>query len=157
MDITAAAPILEVGYSVGFVVAGAIAALAAVFVAQQVRARCGPCRLPRVTISFKYDDDNEGAGLSRSATLAGAYASTSATPLPIRATLFGALAYFVLPFDAIPDFLLGLGFTDDAAILVAAFTAARMHITQEHRARARAWLLKEQGRAPGGPQASPAG
>ena len=81
MDITAAAPILEVGYSVGFVVAGAIAALAAVFVAQQVRARCGPCRLPRVTISFKYDDDNEGAGLSRSATLAGAYASTSATPL----------------------------------------------------------------------------
>ena len=84
-------------------------------------------------------------------------ASDSATPLPIRATLFGALAYFVLPFDAIPDFLLGLGFTDDAAILVAAFTAARMHITDDHRARARAWLLKEQGRAPGGPQASPAG
>ena len=84
-------------------------------------------------------------------------ASDSATPLPIRATLFGALAYFVLPFDAIPDFLLGLGLTDDAAILVAAFTAARMHITDDHRARARAWLLKEQGRAPGGPQASPAG
>ena len=84
-------------------------------------------------------------------------ASDSATPLPIRATLFGALAYFVLPFDALPDFLLGLGFTDDAAILVAAFTAARMHITDDHRARARAWLLKEQGRAPGGPQASPAG
>ena len=84
-------------------------------------------------------------------------ASDSATPLPIRATLFGALAYFVLPFDAIPDFLLGLGFTDDAAILVAAFTAARMHITQEHRARAQAWLLKEQGRAPAGPEASPAG
>ena len=84
-------------------------------------------------------------------------ASDSATPLPIRATLFGALAYFVLPFDAIPDFLLGLGFTDDAAILVAAFTAARMHITDDHRARARAWLLKEQGRGPAGPEASPAG
>ena len=84
-------------------------------------------------------------------------ASDSATPLPIRATLFGALAYFVLPFDAIPDFLLGLGFTDDAAILVAAFTAARMHSTDDHRARARAWLLKEQGRAPAGPEASPAG
>jgi uncharacterized membrane protein YkvA (DUF1232 family) len=71
-------------------------------------------------------------------------ASDSTTPLPIRVTLFGALAYFVLPFDAIPDFLFGLGFTDDAAILVAAFTAARMHITDAHRAKARAWLLKEQ-------------
>lgn len=72
-------------------------------------------------------------------------ATDSATPLPIRATLFGALAYFVLPFDAIPDFFVGLGFTDDAAILLAAFTAARMHITEAHRERARAWLLKAQG------------
>lgn len=84
-------------------------------------------------------------------------ASDRATPLPIRATLFGALAYFVLPFDAIPDLLLGLGFTDDAAILVAAFTAARLHITEEHRARARAWLLKEQGRTGARPEVSPAG
>jgi uncharacterized membrane protein YkvA (DUF1232 family) len=84
-------------------------------------------------------------------------ASDSATPLPIRATLFGALAYFVLPFDAIPDLLLGLGFTDDAAIMVAAFTAARMHITEEHRARARAWLLKEQGQTQAQPGASAAG
>jgi uncharacterized membrane protein YkvA (DUF1232 family) len=71
-------------------------------------------------------------------------ANDPATPLPIRATLFGALAYFVLPFDAIPDLLLGLGFTDDAAILIAAFTAARMHITEAHRDKARAWLLKAQ-------------
>ena len=84
-------------------------------------------------------------------------ASDSATPLPIRATLFGALAYFVLPFDAIPDLLLGLGLTDDAAILVAAFPAARMHITEDHRVRARAWLLKEQGRTETRPEASPAG
>lgn len=68
----------------------------------------------------------------------------SATPLPIRATLFGALAYFVMPFDAIPDFIVGLGYTDDAAILIAAFTAARVHITEAHRAKARAWLLKAQ-------------
>jgi len=38
-------------------------------------------------------------------------ATDSATPLPIRATLMGALAYFILPFDAIPDILLGLGYT----------------------------------------------
>lgn len=71
-------------------------------------------------------------------------ATDSATPLPIRATLFGALAYFVLPIDAIPDFMLGLGFTDDAAIIVAALTAAKVHITDAHRKMARAWLLKEQ-------------
>lgn len=70
-------------------------------------------------------------------------ATDSATPLPIRATLFGALAYFVLPFDAVPDLLVGMGFTDDAAVLAAAFAAARVHITDAHRARARAWLLKE--------------
>ena len=64
-------------------------------------------------------------------------ATDSATPLAIRATLLGALAYFVLPFDVVPDFLLGLGFTDDAA-------AARMHISDSHRRQARAWLLKNQ-------------
>ncbi len=71
-------------------------------------------------------------------------ATDSATPLPIRATLFGALAYFVMPFDAVPDLFLGLGFTDDAAVLLAAFTAARMHVTEAHRARARAWLRKQE-------------
>ena len=75
-------------------------------------------------------------------------ATDSSTPLPIRATLFGALAYFVLPLDAIPDLLLGLGFTDDAAVLIAAFTAARVHISEAHRARARAWLLKERASPP---------
>lgn len=71
-------------------------------------------------------------------------ATDSATPLPIRATLMGALAYFILPFDAIPDILLGLGYTDDAAIMIAAFTAARGHITEAHRARAREWLFRAQ-------------
>ena len=63
--------------------------------------------------------------------------------MPVRATLFGALAYFVLPFDIIPDFLLGLGYTDDAAVLLAAFTTCKTYITDDHRAKARAWLLKE--------------
>ena len=56
----------------------------------------------------------------------------------------GALAYFILPIDAVPDILLVLGYTDDAAIIVAAFAAARMHITEAHRAKAREWLLKAQ-------------
>jgi uncharacterized membrane protein YkvA (DUF1232 family) len=70
-----------------------------------------------------------------------------ATPVAIRATLFGALAYFIMPFDVIPDVILGLGYTDDAAVLVGAFTAARNHITENHREKARAWLFKAQGSA----------
>jgi len=71
-------------------------------------------------------------------------ATDSATPLRIRGVLFGALAYFILPFDTIPDFILGLGYTDDAALLVGAIALAQAHITEEHRAKARAWLLREQ-------------
>jgi uncharacterized membrane protein YkvA (DUF1232 family) len=75
-------------------------------------------------------------------------ATDSATPMTVRATLFGALAYFVLPIDVIPDILLGLGYTDDAAVLLTAFTTCKAYITDDHRAKARAWLLKERG-APG--------
>jgi uncharacterized membrane protein YkvA (DUF1232 family) len=35
--------------------------------------------------------------------------------------LLAALAYFILPFDFIPDMIPGLGFTDDAAVLTAVF------------------------------------
>ena len=75
-------------------------------------------------------------------------ATDSATPLAARTVLFGALAYFIMPFDAIPDFLLGLGFTDDAAVMLAAYTAARLHITEDHRARARAWLNRSPAGSP---------
>ena len=63
-----------------------------------------------------------------------------ATPFKVRATLIGALAYFVLPFDAVPDFIVGLGFTDDAAVLLAALKIVSSSISEAHRARARRWL-----------------
>ena len=56
-----------------------------------------------------------------------------ATPLPVKASLVGALAYFVLPADAIPDVLPVLGFTDDAAVLAAAIKLVASHIRPEHR------------------------
>lgn len=55
------------------------------------------------------------------------------TPARARGILLGALAYFVLPTDFIPDFLVGFGFTDDLAVLTAAITAIRAHIKDEHR------------------------
>ncbi len=67
-------------------------------------------------------------------------ATDNATPIKVKATLFGALAYFILPFDVIPDVILGLGFTDDMAVLVTAVTLMRNHITQAHRDKARETL-----------------
>jgi uncharacterized membrane protein YkvA (DUF1232 family) len=64
----------------------------------------------------------------------------SATPLKARGILVAALAYFILPFDIIPDFVLGVGFTDDAAVLVAALSVIRAHLTQAHRDKARETL-----------------
>jgi uncharacterized membrane protein YkvA (DUF1232 family) len=55
-----------------------------------------------------------------------------ATPFKVRGTLLAALAYFIMPFDLIPDIVLGLGFTDDMAVLVTAFTLIRNHMTQDH-------------------------
>ena len=70
-----------------------------------------------------------------------------ATPGSVRATLLGALAYFIMPFDIIPDFIAGLGFTDDATVLLAAIGMVRAHITPVHREAARRVLAEEEGKA----------
>jgi uncharacterized membrane protein YkvA (DUF1232 family) len=62
------------------------------------------------------------------------------TPLKARGILLAALAYFVMPFDVIPDFILGLGFTDDMAVLFAALNVIRTHMQAHHRERARETL-----------------
>jgi uncharacterized membrane protein YkvA (DUF1232 family) len=59
------------------------------------------------------------------------------TPWRHKAILAGAIAYFILPVDAIPDFILPMGFADDAAAIAAAIGAASMSIHEEHRQRAR--------------------
>lgn len=63
-----------------------------------------------------------------------------ATPSRVKAVLMAALAYFVMPVDAIPDFIAGFGFTDDAAVLAMAVGLVARNITPKHRAQARAAL-----------------
>ena len=70
-------------------------------------------------------------------------ATDPATPAAARATLFGALAYFVMPFDLVPDMLALIGFGDDIAVLAAVIATMRNHITEDHRAKARAALADE--------------
>jgi uncharacterized membrane protein YkvA (DUF1232 family) len=65
------------------------------------------------------------------------------TPREVQAALIGALAYFVLPFDIIPDFIPVLGYTDDAAVLAAAIRMVAQHIRPEHRDAARRALARE--------------
>src|SRR4051812_36360035 len=65
------------------------------------------------------------------------------TPLWVKGTVAAALAYFILPLDGVPDLLPLVGFSDDAGVLAAAFTAVSSHITDEHRARAREWMAIE--------------
>lgn len=65
------------------------------------------------------------------------------TPLRVRGMLLGALAYFILPTDAIPDVIAGLGFTDDAAVLAAVVALVSQHIKPKHRAAAAKALGKE--------------
>jgi uncharacterized membrane protein YkvA (DUF1232 family) len=59
------------------------------------------------------------------------------TPMQARLILVGALAYFVLPFDLVPDIILGVGFLDDASILAAAIASVSSSITEDHREAAR--------------------
>ncbi|MEL6857198.1 MAG: YkvA family protein [Pseudomonadota bacterium] len=74
--------------------------------------------------------------------LAAAYycAIDADTPMKVKLVLFSALGYFVLPVDAIPDFLTGLGFTDDATVLATALGIVGAHIQEPHRIAARRLL-----------------
>nr|WP_210496625.1 YkvA family protein [Microvirga antarctica] len=75
-------------------------------------------------------------------------ATDPATPNRVRFILMGALAYFILPTDAIADFLPLVGFADDAAVLAAALAQVAGSITPDHRAHAKATLSDEAPAAP---------
>src|SRR4051794_28116621 len=85
------------------------------------------------------------AGLPFAEDLLAAYycAFDRATPLQVKAALLAALAYFVLPFDLIPDVMPVLGFTDDAAVLATAIRMVAGHLRPEHRAAARRAIERE--------------
>jgi len=62
------------------------------------------------------------------------------TPGRVRGVLFAALAYFVTPIDVIPDFIAGIGFTDDAAVIAMTLGLIGRYVKPEHTAKARAML-----------------
>ncbi len=64
------------------------------------------------------------------------------TPTAAKGIMLGALAYFVLPIDAIPDIFAGIGFTDDAAVIAALIATLGANIKRRHKDQADAALAR---------------
>ena len=59
------------------------------------------------------------------------------TPVAAKGMMLAALAYFVMPVDAIPDFIAGVGYTDDAAVFMAVLALVGKNLKPRHRAAAK--------------------
>lgn len=98
-----------------------------------------PEELKKVEVSFWTKLRRVIGRIPFSEDLVAAYfcATDSSTPTRVRGILLAALAYFVLPTDVIPDFITGLGFTDDATVLATAIGIVSSYIKPAHRSAAR--------------------
>jgi uncharacterized membrane protein YkvA (DUF1232 family) len=59
------------------------------------------------------------------------------TPAWAKAVIIGALGYFVVPVDLIPDVIPVAGYSDDLGGLLSALTMVAIHIKSEHKAAAK--------------------
>ena len=64
-------------------------------------------------------------------------AKDSDTPRWAKTAILSALGYFVFPVDAIPDVLVGVGYSDDISVLMAALASVGAHVKQEHKEEAK--------------------
>lgn len=64
------------------------------------------------------------------------------TPTAAKGMMLAALAYFVLPTDALPDILPVIGFTDDAAVFAALMAILGRTLKPRHKQAARAFLRR---------------
>lgn len=58
------------------------------------------------------------------------------TPRWAKAAIAGALGYFIMPLDAVPDVVAVFGYTDDLVVLGVALVTVAAYVTPEHVARA---------------------
>lgn len=79
---------------------------------------------------------------SREAVAAYFCATDPKTPTRVKALILAALAYFVVPTDLVPDFILGLGYTDDITVFWATWRTISGHVTDAHRQRAATALAR---------------
>ncbi len=63
-------------------------------------------------------------------------------PKRVKIIVIGALAYFIAPIDAIPDFVAGIGYTDDLGALMAALLQASLYVDDVVKDKARVKLAE---------------
>lgn len=91
------------------------------------------------TVSQEYSDDSFWLKIKQFAKKAGREVVENAlclyyaarkpdTPRWAKTIIFGALAYFITPLDAIPDLTPLVGFTDDLGALAAALAMVSMYV-----------------------------
>ena len=59
------------------------------------------------------------------------------TPVWAKATIYGALGYFISPLDAIPDLIPVVGYSDDLGVLVLAAATVATYITPDIKSHAK--------------------
>jgi uncharacterized membrane protein YkvA (DUF1232 family) len=62
------------------------------------------------------------------------------TPPWAKAAIAASLGYFLMPVDAIPDVIVGLGFTDDAGVIATTITTVLAVVADRHRQQADKFL-----------------
>ncbi|NLM52642.1 MAG: DUF1232 domain-containing protein [Firmicutes bacterium] len=66
----------------------------------------------------------------------------SSVPKKVKATIIGALGYFISPFDALIDLTPIVGYTDDLGVLLLALGVAALYINDHVKAKARKKLCE---------------
>lgn len=64
------------------------------------------------------------------------------TPVWAKTVIYGALGYFIMPLDTIPDFTPVVGYSDDMGALVGAIAIVAFHIKDKHKALAEKQIAK---------------
>jgi uncharacterized membrane protein YkvA (DUF1232 family) len=64
------------------------------------------------------------------------------TPSSAKGMMLAALAYFVLPADAVPDIIPIIGYADDAAVFAALIGLVGRHLKPRHREAARQAIVR---------------
>lgn len=52
-------------------------------------------------------------------------------PLTEKSMIIGALGYFILPIDVIPDFMLGVGYTDDILMVYSVLSKVKKYTNED--------------------------
>lgn len=68
-------------------------------------------------------------------------AKQPSTPAHAKATVFGALGYFIAPLDIIPDFVPVIGYADDLSVIIGALIIIVTHINDESKQQARTKIV----------------